>query len=361
MGQVENELEAPVPEARHPLVSVILPIRNEAAFIRATLQSVLGQDYPHDRMEVLVVDGMSEDGTRELVSRMADRQALPAIRLIDNPDRIVPTGLNRALLQARGQIFVRVDGHCEIAPDYVRNCVQHLIEQDLAGVGGPIETIGETPLARAIAISMSSYFGVGGAAFRTIDDRSLLVDTIAFPAYPRRTIERAGLFDEELVRNQDDEYNYRIRKLGGRILLAANIRSRYHSRSSLGTLWKQYYQYGFWKVRVLQKHPRQMRLRQFGPPLWVGAVLVSASLAIFSTYGRWLLIAVAGAHLLANLLASLWTAARRGWKYLPALPLVNLILHTAYGTGFLAGLIRFANRWGDRAGRTPTLPASHGE
>jgi hypothetical protein len=220
------------------------------------------------------------------------------------------------------------------------------------GVGGPMDSIGETFMARAIAIGMSSSFGVGNSAFRTTSGKSLLADTVPFPAYTRQMIQRAGLYDEELVRNQDDEYNYRIRELGGKILLADDVRSTYFSRTSLKGLWRQYYQYGYWKVRVLQKHPRQMSLRQFVPPAFVLGLLGSGLLALFPLF-RFLGIAVPLLYLLANLIASVMTSAKKSWKYLPVLPLVFLILHVSYGLGFLVGLVKFWNRWGDKVGKTP--------
>lgn len=326
-----------------PFVTVIMPIRNEEKYIAGSLEAVLNQDYPAGRMEVLVADGMSTDRTREIVQRMA--QGDPRVRLLDNPGRIVPTGLNLALRQARGEIMVRVDGHCIIAPDYVSHCVRLLQEGRADGVGGPMETVGEDPLSQTIALAMSSAFGVGGSAFRTVKDRELEVETVPFPAYRMETIRRIGLFDEEQVRNQDDEYNYRLLKHGGRILLSPAIRSRYYSRSSLKKLWRQYFRYGFWKVRVLQKHPRQLRLRQFVPPVFVAGLAGSALLALLVPAGRVLFGLAAGSYLLANLGASLLTAARSGWRHLPALPLVFAILHIGYGAGFLVGLVRFAGRW----------------
>ncbi len=330
-----------------PFVTLIMPIRNEAAFIARGLGAVLAQDYPAERMEVLVVDGLSTDGTREIVQALQARH--PHLRLLDNPGRIVPTGLNLALGQARGEIIVRVDGHCEIAPDYVRRCVECLRQEEVAGVGGPIETIGETRAARAIACAMSSSFGVGGAAFRTIKDRRMLVETVAFPAYTRRAIERAGQFDEELVRNQDDEYNYRLLKLGCRLLLAPEIRARYYSRNSFRSLWRQYFQYGYWKVRVMQKHPRQMRTRQFAPPVFVAALVSALALAPFSVTGRLLLLLLLGPYALANLAAALVAARRGGLGLLPLLLLAHPTLHLAYGSGFLVGLLKFWRRWGERA------------
>ncbi|MBP9500971.1 MAG: glycosyltransferase family 2 protein [Candidatus Promineofilum sp.] len=332
-----------------PLVSVIMPVRDEAAYIEHSLGSVLTQDYPVDRLEILVVDGMSIDGTREYVT--ATQATRPNLRLLDNPQGIVSPGLNIGIAEARGDIIVRVDGHCEIAPDYVRRCVEHLLADDAEAVGGPIETIGETDEAQAIALAMSSWFGVGGSAFRTINDRPMLVETVAFPAYRRVTLERLGPFDEQLVRNQDDEYNYRLLKSGGRILLSPDIRSRYYSRGSLRKLWRQYYQYGFWKVRVMQKHPRQMRWRQFVPPAFVASMIGSSIMGLFLRPFRLLGALIAGLYLAANLLASLSLGREYGRGYIPRLLIIHPILHLSYGLGFLAGLFNFS-----RLRRPETLP-----
>jgi glycosyltransferase involved in cell wall biosynthesis len=359
---------------RYPSISIIMPIRNEAAFIERSLGAVLAQNYPPDRMEVLVVDGMSDDGTREVIQRainhrraiLDDRHSIdnnsslalnrpPSIILLDNPGRIVPAGLNAAIRQAKGEIIVRVDGHCEIAPDYVSQCVKHLLSGEVDGVGGPIETIGTTPVSQSIAMAMSSPFGVGGSAFRTVKNKAMLVDTIAFPAYKRRAFEMAGDFDEELVRNQDDEYNYRLRKLGCKILLAPDVRSRYYCRSSFHSLGRQYFQYGYWKARVMQKHPRQMRVRQFVPLAFVMTLLGGTLLSHFSITFQHLRLVILTIYILAALAAALWAVRGGSWRHLPLLPLAFAIMHLSYGLGFLAGLVKFCNRWGDRQTSVPTL------
>ena len=193
-------------------------------------------------MEILVADGMSTDSTRAIISANAEMHSNYRMCILDNPGKIVPIGLNIAMRQASGEIIVRVDGHCEIATDYVRRCVIHIQNSGVDGVGGAITTVGETYLAEAIAVAMSFPFGVGDSAFRTLSGKTLLVDSVPFPAYTRAIIERAGLYDEELVRNQDDEYNYRLRKIGAKLLLAADVHSTYYSRSNLRSLWKQFYQ-----------------------------------------------------------------------------------------------------------------------
>jgi len=328
-----------------PLVSVVMPVRNEAAFIERSVGSVLAQDYPRERMEILIADGMSTDATRQIISGLQHQHV--NIKIVDNPGRIVATGLNANLRQARGEVIVRVDGHCEIATDYLSRCVSHLLNDKVEAVGGPLETIGESYIARVIAAAMSSRFGVGGSAFRVANSNTQFTDTVAFPAYTRAVIDRAGPFDEELVRNQDDEYNYRLRKLGVKILLAADVRSRYYSRATLPKLWRQYFQYGYWKVRVLQKHPRQMQLRQFAPPLFVTALLMASLLMLLIPAAGYLLAAIVAVYALIALGASIGSARKNGWKLLPVLPIAFAILHVAYGFGFLFGLLRFWSRWGE--------------
>jgi glycosyltransferase involved in cell wall biosynthesis len=339
-----------------PFVSLILPIYNEAAYIEKCIQAIMAQDYSGPT-EILVVDGMSTDCTRTILEKFILQHS--SLIMIENPGRIVPIGMNIALRQARGEIIIRVDGHCIIAPNYVSNCVLHIQEKGVAGVGGPMQTIGETYLASVIALAMSSPFGVGNSAFRTISSESMLTDTVPFPAYTRKIIQRAGLYDEELMRNQDDEYNYRIRALGGKILLAEDVRSTYFSRASLTGLWRQYFQYGLYKVRVMQKHPRQMSPRQFVPPLFVLALLASVLLALFPLT-RFLSLVIPIVYLCANLAASILTAIRARKAdssssaiYYSLLPIAFAILHLSYGLGFLLGLIKFWNRWGDRVGCIP--------
>ena len=342
---VQDEHDEVSPERVNcPFVSIVMPVRNEARFITRSLDAVLAQNYPAERMEVIVADGLSNDGTQKIVQSFQAKH--PQVKLINNPGKIVSTGLNLAIAQARGDVIVRVDGHCTIADDYVRRCVDHLLNDDVDGVGGPLETIGETPLARVIANAMSSFFGVGGAAFRTTTDKTMLTDTVAFPAYKRSIIERAGPFDLELVRNQDDEYNYRLRKMGAKILLASDVHCRYFSRSSLSSLWRQYFQYGYWKVRVMQKHSAQMQLRQFVPPLFVGVCLIALLLLPLFPMALHFLGIVLGSYAIANLTASFLSLEKKDYRMLPLLPIVFATLHLAYGFGFLAGFVRFWKYWG---------------
>lgn len=331
-----------------PFVTVIMPIRNETGFIERSLGAVLSQDYPGDRMELLVVDGCSNDGTREKVKAIQSQYV--NIQLLDNPGQIVPTGLNLALQQAQGEIIVRVDGHTIIAPDYVRQCVHLLQNTNADNVGGKMNAYGTNRFAQVVAVATSSPFGVGGSRFHYSNDEEW-VDTVYMGAWRKEIFNRIGLFDEEMVRNQDDEWNYRLRKHGGCILLSPKIKSVYAVRSRPRTLWRQYYQYGFYKVRVVQKHPRQMRPRQFIPFLFILSLLVSLLTTLLWSGGWVLLMGVGLTYLLANLCASFWTASHHGWRHFPLLPLTFAILHFSYGLGFAAGLFHFWNRWGDKETR----------
>jgi succinoglycan biosynthesis protein ExoA len=324
-----------------PFVSIVMPVRNEADFMAESLSAVLEQDYPHERLEVLVVDGMSTDTTRHVVRSLARGCASVAVTLLENPGCIAPTALNIGIQRARGDVIVRVDGHCRIARDYVSRCVDHLRESNVSGVGGPIRTIAKTSTGQAIASAMSSPFGVGPSSFRTLQDRTLVVDTVAFPAYTRAALELAGPFDEKLVRNQDDEYNYRLRKLGGTLLLAADVRSDYYSRGSLRSLFRQYFQYGFYKVRVMQKHPRQMHPRQFMPLGFVLALVATLVAAPVSRLGRVGLLTLTAVYGLVILAVATRIARRQGWAQWPPLMAAFPALHVGYGAGFLAGLVRF--------------------
>lgn len=328
-----------------PNVTVIMPICNEGAFIARSLNAILNQDYPAQLLQILVVDGMSDDNTREIVQQVVsqhlpvDDALLSPVLLLDNPARIAPTAMNIGLRHATGEIIIRIDGHCEIAADYVQRCVNALRDSGADCVGGFLSTVGHNPVARAIALAQSSAFGVGGVAFRTAQDHPRYVDTLAFGAYRSEVFERIGGFDEELVRNQDDELNFRLVQAGGKIWLDPSIRSTYYSRSSLRKLWRQYYEYGIYKVRVIQKRRGVAAWRHLVPALFVLS-LTSSMMAGILTRSKYLAFSVAGPYAAANLGASIWT----GWREpsaLPFLPLAFLTLHLAYGLGFLAGIWRW--------------------
>src|SRR5258706_2578523 len=332
-----------------PFISLLMPVLNEGSFIEHSLGAVLAQDYPRDRIEVVVADGLSTDATREIIETLAEQH--PNLRLIDNPGGIVSTGLNAALRVARGEIIIRVDGHTVIASDYCRQCVEALQQTGADNVGGRMTAVSEGIFGRAVALATSSRFGIGDARFH-YSDREELVDTVYLGAWPRDIFQRVGMFDEEMVRNQDDEFNYRFRAAGEKILLHPRIKSEYYNRATPLSLWRQYFQYGYWKVRVMQKHPRQMSSRQFAPPLVVMSLFLLCLTAPFLMVGRFLMVAMVTAYSMLGLGASILAARRSDWRLLPLSPLAFAIIHFAYGSGFLLGLVRFWNRWRDHG----TLP-----
>lgn len=337
-----------------PFVSVLMPVRNEAAFIERSLSAVLAQDYPHERMEILIGDGMSTDGTRDVIASLMGRNPNVNLKVLDNPNRLVAAGMNVALACAKGELILRVDGHTVIAPDYVRECVAALQRTGADNVGGRMNAVSETRFGQAVALATSSPFGIGGGRFHYSNSEEF-VDTVYMGGWPREVFRRIGLFDEEMVRNQDDELNYRLRSRGGKILLSPKIRSQYYNRSSLRALWRQYFQYGYWKVRVMQKHPRQMRPHQFMPAVFVTALSVALILLPLSHVGKYLVALVLGSYAIANLSASLWAARHHNALLLPLLPFTFTTLHLSYGLGFLIGLARFWNHWGEYRNR-PSEP-----
>jgi len=229
-----------------PFVTIIMPIRNEAHFIKRAIRSVLNNDYPAEKMEILIVDGMSNDGTREIIAGLSKEDN--RIKLLDNPKRITPSAMNIGIKAARGDLFIRVDGHVEIPADFITNSIRCLHEHSEAWVaGGYIKTAAESFVGRAIAAAMQSPIGVGNSKFR-LGDYEGWVDTLAFGIHHKWIVEKIGYFDEELVRNQDDEFNLRIILAGGKIWMSKAIQSTYFSRGSLYKLWKQYFQYGFWRI-----------------------------------------------------------------------------------------------------------------
>jgi len=333
--------DSPQPgEGSLPFVSVIVPVRNEERRIGRCLRSLAAQDYPRGRFEVLVVDGDSTDGSRRAAEEVAQETGLP-MRLLSNPRRSTPCGLNAGIAQARGEIVARVDAHAEADPHFLSESVSALRDSGADVVGGPIRSAGDGLVGGAIALAMSSPFGVGNAAFRYSREERY-TDTVAFPAYRRSVFERIGLFAEDLEWGEDDELHYRLGDAGGRILLTPRIASTYYGRSSLVALAHQYFRYGRVKVEVLRRHPRRVRVRQLVPGAFVLGLAATGALATLR--GRFVLplAVLAGIYELTSLVASLRAAGRSKRRYLPVLPLAFACLHVSYGLGFLVGLARLA-------------------
>lgn len=325
-------------EDPYPLVTVVIPARNEAGHIAGCLDGVLAQDYPADRLEVLVADGRSDDGTGEVLAGYVARD--PRVRVIDNPGRVVPTGLNAAVAVARGEVVVRMDAHTAYAPDYVRECVAALRSTGADNVGGPWVARGRGYLSRAIAAAFQSRFAVGTGRGHNPRYEGP-VDTVYLGCWRRAAFDTFGPFDDELVRNQDDEHNLRLTRAGGRVWQTPRVRSWYTPRASLPALFRQYMQYGYWKVRVIQKHRLPASVRHLVPGLFVLALAGLAVAAPFAPVAAWGLAGLCGVYALALLVASAATARAAGWGLFPALPPVFACYHLGYGYGFLRGVVDF--------------------
>jgi glycosyltransferase involved in cell wall biosynthesis len=316
-----------------PTVSVIVPCRNERAHLEAFCTSLRAQQLPEGwTMEVLVADGDSDDGSRAWLEEHAGRFAL---QVVDNPQRIVSTGLNRALAASRGEVIVRMDVHTTYASDYIAQCLAALQASGADNVGGPWRAQGDAGLSSAIAAAFQSRWLAGGARSRQLE-YSGWVDTVYLGCWPRATFERFGGFDETLVRNQDDEHNLRILRGGGRIWQSATIRSVYRPRDSLGALWRQYLQYGYWKPFVIRKHGGAASLRHWLPAGLVLGLALSAVAALTGA-ASWMAALLPGLYLAFVLAASFALAAQTGWAHLRWLPLIIPACHLGYGLGFWLG------------------------
>lgn len=315
-------------------VSVIVPCRNEAGFVDAFYTDALRQQLPPGwRLQLVVADGHSDDGTRARLQRIAAADG--RVHIVDNPRRIVSCGLNRALAEADGEVIVRMDVHTRYAPDYVAQCLQALQRSGADNVGGPWRAEGQGGWQRAIAAAFQSRWVAGGARSRLLDYDGE-VDTVYLGCWPRASFERFGLFDESLVRNQDDEHNLRIVRGGGRIWQSAAIRSVYTPRDSLAALWRQWLQYGYWKPFVMKKHGQAAALRHRVPGLFVAALGIAALPAL--TGGPvWPLAWLGGTYLALVLGLSLAVAAGSSWSLLWRLPPVVMAQQIGYGVGTLFG------------------------
>jgi len=335
-------------------VSVIIPCRNEEKYIETCISSVLNQEEPAGGVEIIVADGMSSDGTRAILERLAKDE--PRLILVDNPAQIKPNGVNAAIRVSRGRFIAIMDAHHRYAADYLRQAVEVSRRTGADNVGGAMICEARGYVQRAVAAAFHHPFAAGGARWHNPDYEGR-VDTLYGGVYRREVFERIGLFDEELVRNQDDEFNLRLTRAGGKIWHSPKIRSWYSPRSSIASLFRQYHQYGYWKVRVIRKHRLPASVRHLVPGVFILIltllfIVAVAGLAaghiingsIAGTIGFFAAVsfsALLGLYLLINLTASLQTALKNELKLMAVLPLVFACFHFGYGMGFLEGVWDF--------------------
>ncbi len=324
-----------------PKVSIIIPCYNEQSTIRLLLEALCEQTYPRLEMEVIIADGLSTDGTRDVISSFQEDAPDLSVRVVENTDRSIPSALNRAIEASRGEILVRFDGHSRPYPDYIANCIAAHQAGRGDNVGGvwEIRPGADTWMAKSIAAAAAHPLGVGDALYRHARSAAE-VDTVPFGSFRRSLIERVGFFDESLLTNEDYEFNARIRKFGGKIWLDPSIRSIYFARSTLVDLVRQYWRYGFWKWRMLRRYPGTLRWRQALPPLFVLSLILLVIVSLPIPAARILLAAELLLYFSVMILAGFRAALRERSAYLiMGLPLAIFAMHASWGSGFLWSML----------------------
>lgn len=339
-----------------PYISIIIPCRNEDRFIRNCLDSVLAQDFSKERMEILVVDGMSQDTTRQIIQN--SYSTYPFIKVLDNPDRITPSAFNVGIKASKGEIILIMGAHSIYENNYISKCVDNLISSGADNVGGVCKILPRNDglTAKSIAYALCSVFGMGNSYFRIGSNKNRYVDTVFGGCYRKQLFDKIGLFDVDLIRGQDTEFNTRIIKNGGKILLVPKIVSYYSARDTLLNLWKMEWQYGHFKPLVVKKVGRLFTVRQVVAPLFVSVLALSIILYLFSNAFLFLFFGVLGVYLIANLAFSFKIARKEGLKCFCLLPIVFAAIHFAWGSGFLKGIWDFLILKKDRKCNLKDIP-----
>jgi succinoglycan biosynthesis protein ExoA len=324
-----------------PTVSVIVPCYNEQDTILLLLEAVYAQTYPRPQIEVVIADGLSKDQTRLQIADFQSVHPDLSVRIVDNPARTIPSGLNRAIQAALGEMIVRLDAHSVPQPDYVARCVAALEQRLGDSVGGVWEIRPRSAgwQARAIALAAAHPFGVGDAHYR-YTTTAQAVDTVPFGAFQRSLVERIGYFDENLLTNEDYEFNVRLRQSGGKIWLDPAIRSVYFARANMVDLARQYWRYGYWKARMLRRYPGTIRWRQALPPLFVLSLVGLLLLAIWWPVARWLFVIESAGYAVVLSLAGMQLGKKQhDWKLILSVPLAIATMHLAWGSAFIWSLV----------------------
>jgi len=320
-------------------VSVIIPCHNEEQYIGPCLKSILQNDFNQNDLEILVVDGKSEDRTREIVSNYSKKNT--CIKLLDNPGENTPAALNIGIRHTSGEIIIRMDAHAEYPANYISRLVHYLDDLKADNVGGAWLTLPSayTVKARAIVAAITSLFGVGNAYYRLNIKQIKKVDTVPYGCYRRSLFDKIGMFDDRLVRNQDDEFNARFRKNGGKIFLIPEIQLKYYARSTIKSLWKMFYQYGLYKPMVNRLIGKPTTARQFVPFFFVLFFILFLPLSIVISWLQPVSLMILVFYIGVNIITSIWIAFQKeDYNLLVWLPFVFFVVHFSYGLGYLAGL-----------------------
>ncbi|MCL2291117.1 MAG: glycosyltransferase family 2 protein [Bacteroidetes bacterium] len=322
-------------------VSVICPIYNEEKYIAACIESILEQDFPKEKLEFLLIDGMSTDKTREIVKHYTTTHSF--IRLIDNPDKVAPVALNIGIRNATGSIIIRIDGHSAFPKNYISVLVKYLIDLDADNVGGLWNTLPakNTLVCNAIAIASGNKFGVGNSLHKVGCKEVIQTDTVPFGCFRREVFDQIGFFDEYLLRAEDDEFNARLINAGGKIFLIPNVVINYYARDTFNKMCKMYYQYGLYKPLVMKKLGRPATLRQFFPMLFVLYLFFGLALSFLSKTTMFLYLSIFLLYWILGLTMGVKEAKlnkKAGLIYL--LPLTFFMIHLSYGWGYIVGIFK---------------------
>ena len=317
------------------IVSVVMPVYNEEKYIEDCINSLLKQDFPKEQMEWIFVDGCSTDKTKVIINKY-QKQYPKLIRLLDNINKTVPYAMNIGIKASVGKYIIRLDAHSEYAYDYISKCVHYLDTTDADNVGGVAETKSKGFVGNAIALMLSSKFGVGNSQFRT-SRKSGYVDTVPFGAFRREVFDKYGLYDERLTRNQDNEMNYRIRKNGGKIYMAEDINLSYYCRDSIKGIADMAIKNGKWNVITMRLHPGSMSARHFIPFIFLLSLFLMTILSITIPYFKYLFILEISLYLVLDILFSAKLA--KNIKYFLLLLVLFPVFHLSYGFGSLIGLL----------------------
>jgi succinoglycan biosynthesis protein ExoA len=314
-----------------PEVSIIMPVRNEAASLDATLASVCSQATDAS-IEVITVDDHSTDSSRSIIERWVAQDE--RVRLVGSPRRGIPQALNRGLEAAQGRYLVRVDGHSIVPPDYVQALLDHIRSGACEGAGGHKRAVGQGPFGRAVAAAHGSRFGIGNSEYHYLQ-RQALVDHIPFGAYVTERAHAIGGWDEGLRTNEDYDFDFRYRQAGGRLLFDPAIVIDWRVRETPARLAHQYYAYGRGKFTTLVRHPSSLHLRWLVPPMLV--VSLAAGIPLSRTApGRVFLAVVGGSYAAFLVVGAAILGSRVGTRLAPHAALALGIMHLSWGTGFLA-------------------------
>ena len=324
------------------IISIICPIYNEEKYIKKCIDSILEQDYPKEHLEVLFVDGMSTDNTRKIIEGYHNEN--PWIKILDNPEQIVPYAMNYGIKVAKGDIIIRIDAHAIFPREYISTLVHFQKELNAENVGAVMETLpaNNSLQARAIATALSSRFGMGNSHFRVGASKVKQVDTVPFGCYPKRVFKLVGTYDEELIRNQDDELNGRIIKNGGKIYLIPNLVIKYFARDTISKMRKMFYQYGLYKPLVNKKLGSPATIRQFFPPLFVIGLILGVPLLFIHKVFLYLYFCVMFIYLLGALLFAVKDSKNKSEVFM--LPYIFFNIHLGYGWGYLVGIYKIFSR-----------------